>query len=562
MSYIRQTTMWLVLHRRLLLLELAALLCCSNIAHTQDAEMRAILRKFKNYRYSTISLFRLEGQTFADIQELLNPMPKAPDVVATLQTTNPALYQQIQDRVMLEGCAADIQEVLRKLREEDGVPPGIVNRAETIEAVKYAVQVMQNNCNAFKNAFVVTTRYRPGKPFSVIALVKTRDRSRTIARDLRSVQDADILLFTELHRIAAPTTSPSATLYDYLANAVVQGAVENVTLEAQGIGDEDTEFAPPTFGNAELVQEDDIQTYLRISEGQPLQYTRPSELVLSFPDLLRYTYYAIPAEAEEEVAGEEEQKVYNRHLPQLGIELRYGLEELNYPSVWSQRLSLNALWSGARLGVVLPTTGWKGLPARLGTQSRLTVAGWGLYGTVDFPVKLIHDGGVFHISASYVFGNAQRSDHPTWNPQLQRESDFLIRYHAQVHYSFAVAVDKNYFFRLLLGGTLYGSETWAEYIDTVGNAVPRPRFARQGSETIGSISGGVDFMSTGVSTPYGFGLRYFDGTLLTTAWLQIPIVRSFALRFDGRLFTCLLREPRLWEQRTVFLPSVRAVLNF
>ncbi len=549
------------LSQQLFLLGIIILLCSSDVVHAQDAEIRAILRKFKNYRYSTISIFRLEGQVFADIQELLNPMPKAPDVVTTLQTTNPALYQQIQDRVTLEGCAADIQEVLRKLREEDGVPPGIVNRAETIEAVKYAVQVMQNNCNAFKNAFVVTTRYRPGEPFSVIALVKTRDRSRTIARDLRSVQDADILLFTELRRIAAPSTSPSPTLYDYLANAVVQGAVENVTLEAQGIGDEDTEFAPPTFGNAELVQEDDVQTYLRISEGQPLQYTKPSELILSFPDLLRYTHYAIPAHAEEEAAAEEEgQRIYNRHLPQLGVELRYGLEELNYPSVWSQRLTVNALWSSARLGVVLPTAGWSKLSSRLGVRSRLTIAGWGLYGRVDFPIKLIRDGGLFHLSASYVFGDAQRSDHPIWNPQLQQESDFLIRYHVQAHYSFAVAVDKNYYFRLLLGGTLYGSETWAEQHDTA--ASPSPRFIRKGSETIGSISGGVDFMSTEVSTPYGFGFRYFDGTLLTTAWLQIPIVPSFSLRFDGRLFTCLLREPRLWEQRTLFVPSVRAVLNF
>jgi hypothetical protein len=224
--------------RSLLLLPLAvlALWGSSPLLHAQEAELRAILRKFKNYRYGNISIFRLDGQVFADVQELLNPMPKAPDVVGQLQAQNPALFQQIQDRVTLEGCAADVQEVLRKLREEDGVPASLVQRAETIEAIKYAVQVMQNNCNAFKNAFVVTTRYRPGEPFSIIALIKTRDRSRTIARDLRAVQDVDILLYTDLRRIAAPIGSPSATLYDYLANAVVQGAVENVTLEAQGIG--------------------------------------------------------------------------------------------------------------------------------------------------------------------------------------------------------------------------------------------------------------------------------------------------------------------------------------
>ncbi len=549
--------------RRLLLVSMLAFLCSSEVLHAQDAELRAILRKFKNYRYSTVSVFRLEGQVFADIQELLNPMPKAPEVVANLQSANPSLYQQIQDRVTLEGCAADIQEVLRKLREEDGVPPGIVNRAETIEAVKYAVQVMQNNCNAFKNAFVVTTRYRPGEPFSIIAFIKTRDRSRTIARDLRSVQDADILLFNELRRIAAPPNSPSATLYDYLANAIVQGAVENVTLEAQGIGDEDTQFAPPTVGNAEPVVEDNVQTYLRISEGQPLDYTHPSELTVSFPDLIQYRYYTIPEEAVEATeTAEEGQRIYNQSLPRLGIELRYGLQELNYPSVWSQRLTLNALWSSARLGLVLPTRGWGELSSKLGVQPRLTVAGWGLYGTVDFPVKLIYNGGVFHASGSYVFGDAKASDHQLWNEKLQRYADYLIRYHGQLHYSFAIAVDKDYFFRFQLGATLYGAETWAERTDTTADREVIRRFVKEESETIGGISGGVDFMATKVSTPYGFSVQYFDGTVLGTVWLQIPITRSFALRFDGRLFSCLLRDPRPWESSTLFLPSARLVLNF
>jgi hypothetical protein len=549
--------------RALLLLPLAvlALWGSSPLLHAQEAELRAILRKFKNYRYGNISVFRLDGQVFADVQELLNPMPKAPDVVGQLQAQNPALFQQIQDRVTLEGCAADVQEVLRKLREEDGVPASLVQRAETIEAIKYAVQVMQNNCNAFKNAFVVTTRYRPGEPFSIIALIKTRDRSRTIARDLRAVQDVDILLYTDLRRIAAPIGSPSATLYDYLANAVVQGAVENVTLEAQGIGDEDTYFAPPTFGNAEPVSEDDLSLYTRISDGQPLDYHHPNELLVSFPDLVRYRRYERPT-TEEATGNEEEAPVYNRQLPRLGLELRYGLEELNYPSVWSQRLTLSALWSSARLGVVLPTSGWKQLNSAVGGSPRLTSAGWGIYGSVDFPVKLIQEGGVFRASASYVFGDARRSDHQVWNEALRQHTDFLIRYHAQMHYSFAIAVDKNYFFRFQLGGTLYGAETWGERVDTTEDRELQRRFVRKETQTIGGISGGIEYMATGIGTPYGFAVQYFDDTVLGTLWLQIPISSSLAVRFDGKVFATLLRDPRLWEHSTLFLPSVRLLLNF
>jgi hypothetical protein len=311
------------------------------------------------------------------------------------------------------------------------------------------------------------------------------------------------------------------------------------------------------------VAEDDLQTYLRISEGQPLDYYHPNELVVSFPNFVRYRHYATPAEAEEgAVEDTAALRIYNRALPQLGVELRYGLEELNYPSVWSQRLTVSALWSSARLGVVLPVKGWSDLSSKLGAQPRLTTAGWGIYGTVDFPIKLIQDGGVFHASGSYVFGDAKASDRPIWNDRLGRSTDFLIRYHTQLLYSFGIAVDKNYFFRFKLGGTLYGAETWADRADTTEDRTVVHRFLREETQTIGGMTAGVDFMATGISTPYGFGVQYFDGSLLGAVWLQIPITHSLALRFDGRVFACLLRDPHLWEQKTLFLPSVHLVLNF
>jgi len=332
-----------------------------------------------------------------------------------------------------------------------------------------------------------------------------------------------------------------------------------VTPEAQGIGEEGIRFVKKTFGNTKGFTEDDAPMFIRISEGLPQGYQNNNEVIVSLADGISYRRYERAAS----IDGTEPDSTFalNNTLPKYGVELRYGLEEINYPSLWSERLSLNALWGASRLGVILPTSGWAGLSADLGNTRKMTHAGMGINGAFDFPIRVISESGVFNLTASYVFNDAKQSDYMPFNSDRGRYEDYLVRFHASFQYSFAIAVDDDFMFRMRLGGTVYNMETWANQTKQV-NGQDSVMYSKAGNETFGGISGRIDFMTTSWSTPVGFSLSYFDESVLGTAWLQVPIVSQFAVRFDTRIFAPVLRDPRPWEASAVVMPAVRFIVNF
>jgi hypothetical protein len=144
------------------------------------------------------------------------------------------------------------------------------------------------------------------------------------------------------------------------------------------------------------------------------------------------------------------------------------------------------------------------------------------------------------------------------NEEVNRYEVYLVRYHANLQYSFAIAIDKDFMFRMRLGGTIYGMESWSEF----NGGTDSTEFRKTKSTTVGGVSGRVEFMTTSWATPVGFSLSYFDETVLGTAWLQIPVIDNFALRLDARVFAPVFRDPRLWEQSTVVMPALRFIFNF
>ena len=38
--------------------------------------------------------------------------------------------------------------------------------------------------------------------------------------------------------------------------------------------------------------------------------------------------------------------------------MRFGNDDIGYPSLWSERVAVNALWDANKLGVILPTSLW------------------------------------------------------------------------------------------------------------------------------------------------------------------------------------------------------------
>jgi hypothetical protein len=329
----------------------------------------------------------------------------------------------------------------------------------------------------------------------------------------------------------------------------------------------------------------DIQSFLRISEEQPdLMGLKQHELIVS-PDLISWKMYDKPGwfDYDAGIFMIDSFASSNLNLPTLGIELKYGLDEINYQSFWSERLTAYALWKSIKLGLILPTSGWSNLASDMFDQNRnLTHAGIGVAGEFDFPVKVIPKSGLFHFSFGYVFGDAAQSKYKNvnlspdayttideykilFNNDLKRYNNYLVRYNAQLLYTFAVAVDDDYMLRFGVGGTVYNVEQW--YNDLVENEVTGDRDFNHKmfkSETIGGLTGKVELMVTNVTTPYGASLQYFDEGLSGGIWLQIPIVKNLvALRFDAKGFSPVFRdENHQWEVGGIFTPMARVIVNF
>jgi hypothetical protein len=541
-----------------------------------EGKYKNSLKSLSNYRYGDISVFRVEGQLFTDVSNLLNP-PLPPDTtgaVKRLEESNFTLFDEIRKAVRRSSSADKVVELLV---EKQGFSSEEVADRDVQTVIERFLQDKEYQSSLFKSAYIVTTKYQRGDDGAnlvVVALVKTRvTPAGNTVKDLASVSNNDIIPRYSLTKLSPPANSSvPGKLYDYLKSQVIQNNVTNVTLEAQGIDDPDTRFVRQVFGNSVQVSEDDVQQFIKITNGIPVSYVGPNEITLSAADLIAYRRYApdptpkIVTTVELDSNGEEstverEVVTYNARLPLYGVELRYGLEDINYPSIWSERVSVNAVWSQARLGVILPTSGWSSLSTSLGSPRTMTNAGFGVNANVEVPIKLIAQSGVFNIAASYVFDNAVKSDHQRYDDIEKRNFDHLVRFHAQLQYTFAVRIDDYNLVRMRLGGTAYQMERWTD-LDSVVDGKQTKVFSKYDNEFIGGVSGKIEFMNTNWSTPLGASLQYFDESILINTWLQFQASPNLGFRIDANVFTPIFRDARAWENDAVFMPSLRAILNF
>jgi len=506
-----------------------------------------------------ISVFRVneEDGTINKLNMLLGPPePIIPEEAKLCRTKD-----EIEGYVLSGGEGADDKEYQKWMRA-----PGC-KAYERYYSQRVAWEKAQ-----FKKAFVVTTRYQPGESFRVIALLVQKNtesfyglrqdldppsgkylENQLIAKSL----DEQILVNGVAKKGREILETGSGTLYEYLSNQVIQGNLENVTPEAQGIGEEGVRFAKKKYGATTGISEDSSPLFMRITEGLPQDYQNNNEIIVSVVDGVSFRHFERPTVADAEV---DSAKPTNSFLPKYGVELKYGLEDLNYPSVWSNRLTLNAVWGASHLGVIMPTSGWSSLSKDLGSNLRMTTGGMGINGAFDFPIRVISESGVFHVGASYVFSDAQKSDHQVYNAETNLNEDYLVRFHATMQYTFAIRIDESFMFRMRLGGTAYNMESWSS-VRGAGQDTALT-YRKVDDQTIGGLSGAIDFMATAWSTPVGFTLSYFDETILSKVWLQVPIMDQFAVRFDARIFTPVFRDPRLWESDAVVMPAVNFIFNF
>lgn len=574
-------------HWTLALVLITALITQPLNAQTDGAyvgKFKSVLRSLSNYRYGDISVFRLDGQLFGDVQRYLNPPPV--DKTGALDKLGKK-DQNLVDEIKRAVKRSQIYEKIQEQLEGAGYAPNDLADQDVQNVIQFYLDQRQYESELFTGAYIVTTKYQRGESgenLVVIGLMKTRVKpSGNTIRDLRGVNPGDIITRFELTRLDPPPTSAKAyddKMYGFLKDQVVQNNVLNVTLEAQGIDDLETRFVRQVFGNAVGISEDDVQQYIKITNGIPVSYFGPNELTISAADLISYRRYrpdptpkTIKMMVMDSTGTESEQEVevttYNSRLAQYGFELRYGLEDINYPTLWSERMSVNAVWSQARLGIILPTSGWSDLAGSFGNVRTMTNAGFGVNAALEVPIKIIAESGVFNFSGSYVFNDAESTTKANGTTRARfdariggRPLDHLVRFHASAQYTFAIRVDESNLFRFRLGGTGYSMERW-RFVDTVdANGLQDSTFAKLDSKFIGGVSGKIEFMNTSWSTPMGASLQYFDEAILGNVWLQIQASQSLGFRVDVNMFSPVFRDPRAWENDAVFMPSLRAILNF
>jgi hypothetical protein len=569
----------------------------------QTAQIRSILGKFKSYRYSNVFLFQVDDGTVSAI----NPLLGVPEPKMNAAANRSKKKDQVQEAID-EGEV----DVAGYLKTNGG---GNMNNDDR-EYEKYYRLYTKWQDELFSRAYIVTTRFRTGEPFEIIGLLTSGNKEMVSKIDENIDPPKGIFLANDLQRVGSPDTLGIAkTLYEYLERKILQNDAENVTAEAQGIG-EDATFLPQKYGTTYPINEDDIQQYLRITDGQPQEYDSPNELTIGLFDLIRFRHYGKLDEFDEEgnlIPDDAEgdstvKRIYNKNLPLYGVELRYGMPEINYPSLWSERMTLNVMWQSNKFGIVLPTNGWSSLATDVfSAQRKLTHAGLGIYGSLDFPIKLVNQGGVFNFNGSYVFGPAASNPVSTQfmfagrNTSGQSDSasyrsldlSYLPRFHAQAHYSFAVDIDRTAFFRFKLGATMYVIQRFAELEQQNGNDENgRPIYEKknrqidqysyddlstlnrfdqlkiaamnglQGSEVVAGLSGRIEFMNRSRTVPWGASMQFFDGSISGDVWAQVPVVNGFDLRIMAQYFQVALRDPKPWEEQTIVQPSLQMLFNF
>lgn len=555
------------------------------VAKAQDeatrTELEQVLSRFSNYRFGSISIYKVKN--VGDIRRAIKLREERAAGVQIderiLKAVDAKILEEVENGVR---GGLDIREIIQSIERKGIIAPERTVLDQIYQF--YRKQIEGGSEQRIENAYLITTRTPAGEiPKTIIALVVTYNPSPSLEKNLKNVGSNDIYTYDEMKNFELPDTAnfSAKNLYDLMMNTLIQRNCENKTIEAQGLGNT-LWFAHKVFGrtNSPFQNEADLTSYdiqkmIRISEGEPFDFGLKQNEVLISPDWIFWRRFPLPGYYDYENFVIDSLGSSNNDLPLLGIELKYGIDGINYSSFYSERLTASAVWQNVKLGVILPTDGWASMGKDVfNIQRKLTYAGPGIAGSFDFPIKVIPKSGIFHFDFGYVFGDAKESkyknrniDTLVYNPWtdaiLSNDFDYLVRANIQAYYTFGLKIDEDYYFRLGLGGTFFQIEKWYFNIDTA-NFRRRLVFEKYDEISNGDVSVRFDFMSTNIVTPFGANIQYFNGGIGAGVWLQVPIIANrFALRLDAKgFFNSFKDKPEEWENKGYFLPMARIIINF
>lgn len=546
-------------------------------------KLESILNKFKNYRFSTISIYRIKD--IGDIRKAIRVQDEA--LTRTVAVADEACVKNA-DRTIVDFVRSQVEAGASDIAIKQGMLSRGYEVPDDIDCIIQSLQSQGQSIATVQNVYVVTTRMERDQivPSSIIAMLVSYDSEDDIEKSLRQVPPRNIYTNPELFAFTLDENEYRAfNMYELIVTAFRQGNVENKTLEAQGFGTF-KKFAPKVYGTSQsLVKNEyeitpfDVQTFMRISDGQPLDYElRKNELILS-SDLISWRHYEQPMIVYSDGYVDTLSTVTNQSLPQYGVELKYGIDEINYPSLWSERLTLSAIWENVKLGFILPTSGWASLSKDFyNVDRKLTSGSVGISASGDFPIKVIPQSGIFNFTFGYIFGDANEPDYKNRKKSINdypdvaamrnalfKDEDYMIRFNASLHYTFGIAIDDDYWLRFGLGGTTYTADRWYnKVIEDKDNDIIKTKYVKKSSDNVTGISAKLDFMAKNARTPYGASIQYFDESIFANIWLTVPIVRNrVAVRFDAKGYSAAMKgKLRDWELNSVFMPTARLIFTF
>jgi hypothetical protein len=542
---------------------------------------KSFLRKLDWYKYSNISVFEADNPTMKRLSEVLTPgLPRTQALeTAEQECTN---TDDIKKRITKK------QQVPQSMIDEGGSPQD----CEAIKSYYTALAGLQR----IGRVYVITERYQDGSEPVILGVVSIQSPSQVQAADPEFLKNSlnaplsigvldasDLKQFKTKEYEKDDSTGAmvavkgsiegtgSENMYDYIKSIIKQNPAEktNAIRPNQSVAMKiNKEIVTKMIG------EDKVSEYLMISEGEPHKAVAndknfSDEIIVGLADLISWRHYQDPAALQGEPTN----------LPQYGVELRYGAEDVGYPSLWSERVAINALWDANKIGIILPSSLWAGqLIPLLNQERKFTTLGGGigLNASFDFPFKLIERSGVFTASGSYLLGNNIRDNSFGLFARPQADGmgvladssrrNFLMRAHGLLNYTFSIAIndpdkeDIGYYIRVKLGGAGYAMEEWQRPSPTVAET---RRIG--GSQLKAGFFARIEFMSSGLSVPFGSYVQFFDGALSGNVWLQVPISDTgffTAIRIDGKLFAPITRGPYDWESSVIAVPSIRFIFRW
>lgn len=597
-------------------LSLIFLMSIKNNAQAQDGvsfqnKLKGILSNFNNFRFSSVSFYEINEKQVRSLKEIIKK--KMDFEEEEVESEDDAINQNVVDTARMNTL---INEIKKLMATGDRSLPAIrkafngdkenfeyledleANDVELKLAFQSAIGTKRAKSDIYQMFLVTMPVIKPATPPDIIALILCKERidkdeyeeyliayyNQVIGNSISN--EKNVLTYPELMNFIIEEEddqTKTSNLYDKLIVEFRQGNCHLITPEVRGIGSE--LIFVKNYGkttsmvvNENDITDTDVAKFVRISDCQPTDYWKENELLIS-PDLISWKKYRTEYyeyEAEDGTIRTEPYSNANNNLPSYGAELRYGIDEINYPSFWSERLAVRAIWDNLKFGIILPTNGWSSVTKSIFDINRtMTHAGFGVSAVADFPVKIIPQSGVFNFSASYVFGDAVEATYKDRQNLIDNGNfeyvhndpfynDYLVRYTGQLHYTFGVSIDNGYKMRFGIGGTIFGVENWRNKQEENEEGEEFWNYIRESTEAIGGISMKAEFMASSVTTPYGIAIQYFDESLACNAWLQIPIVtNTFFLRLDAKGYVAAFKDkPRPWEKRSLFMPMLRLIFNF